>query len=343
MAKKTVADSLKTLGVTFGATWEEINQSYKDLIRVWHPDRFANDERLKKKAEDSSRELNLAMQTLRKEYDPNSKKPQNSEKAHEVRKDWFEQTQPKNTQQRTLRPDFRFTIRPLMVYEKWMVSLARVTLALMIGTLGAYFLQDLRKADYTTVLGGALTLVGINSTIKHSLLLLIQRPIITVDARGIRCLFSTPLSWRDVSRVWSLTASGQSALAIEYSSHYLERQSSLRKFFLKTKYLMRQAHLVLSCSGLDHHPNDVVRAIEAQHATGAMKMPLIQNTNQPRSFLWCQIISAACAVSILLRCIFNLETSVVELSVYILIFALCQGYVMTSRLMSGDKAAERGG
>lgn len=33
-----------------GASLEDVNQGYKDMVFVWHPDRFANHPRLQKKS-----------------------------------------------------------------------------------------------------------------------------------------------------------------------------------------------------------------------------------------------------------------------------------------------------
>ncbi|HMK74867.1 MAG TPA: DnaJ domain-containing protein, partial [Thermodesulfobacteriota bacterium] len=37
------------LGLTPEASEEEIKQAYRDLVNVWHPDRFPYNQRLKKK------------------------------------------------------------------------------------------------------------------------------------------------------------------------------------------------------------------------------------------------------------------------------------------------------
>jgi hypothetical protein len=47
-----------------GASLEEIRQAYRDQTKVWHPDRFSNDIRLQKKAEERLKEINLAYQRL---------------------------------------------------------------------------------------------------------------------------------------------------------------------------------------------------------------------------------------------------------------------------------------
>ena len=52
--------SLQTLGLTPHATTEEIEDTYHTLVKVWHPDRFAHDPRLRNDAEEKLKEINGA-------------------------------------------------------------------------------------------------------------------------------------------------------------------------------------------------------------------------------------------------------------------------------------------
>ncbi|HPA15937.1 MAG TPA: J domain-containing protein [Desulfobacterales bacterium] len=42
------------------ASLEEAKQAYKDIVNVWHPDRFSHSPRLKEKAEKKLKEINVA-------------------------------------------------------------------------------------------------------------------------------------------------------------------------------------------------------------------------------------------------------------------------------------------
>jgi len=47
------------------ASIDEVKQVYKDLVNIWHPDRFSTKPRLKQKAEKKLKEVNQAYETLK--------------------------------------------------------------------------------------------------------------------------------------------------------------------------------------------------------------------------------------------------------------------------------------
>jgi curved DNA-binding protein CbpA len=55
----------KTLGIEYDAPLSEVRRAYRDMVLVWHPDRFANNERLQKQATDKLVEINEAYRMLR--------------------------------------------------------------------------------------------------------------------------------------------------------------------------------------------------------------------------------------------------------------------------------------
>jgi curved DNA-binding protein CbpA len=46
------------------ASIDEAKQAYKDIVNVWHPDRFSHNDRLKEKAEKKLKDVNIAYETL---------------------------------------------------------------------------------------------------------------------------------------------------------------------------------------------------------------------------------------------------------------------------------------
>jgi hypothetical protein len=52
------------LGVRPGASARELKEAYRDLAKVWHPDRFSHDPRLQRKAQEKLKEINEAYERL---------------------------------------------------------------------------------------------------------------------------------------------------------------------------------------------------------------------------------------------------------------------------------------
>lgn len=57
-------EALDVLALRPGATASETKEAYRDLVKVWHPDRFGNDVRLREKAEIRLRLINEAYRLL---------------------------------------------------------------------------------------------------------------------------------------------------------------------------------------------------------------------------------------------------------------------------------------
>jgi len=62
---------LNTLGLEPGASREDVKKAYRDLSKVWHPDRFSEDPTLQRKAEEQLKAINDAYCELRS-YEPSA-------------------------------------------------------------------------------------------------------------------------------------------------------------------------------------------------------------------------------------------------------------------------------
>jgi DnaJ-domain-containing protein 1 len=63
-----ISRSIEVLGLKPGASQEEVTQAYRDLVNVWHPDRFVGNPRLQKKAEEKVKEINAAYEYIKSFY-----------------------------------------------------------------------------------------------------------------------------------------------------------------------------------------------------------------------------------------------------------------------------------
>ena len=55
----------KILGLKTGASEEDLKNAYRDLVQVWHPDRFTHNPSLQKRAEEQLKEINNAYEAIR--------------------------------------------------------------------------------------------------------------------------------------------------------------------------------------------------------------------------------------------------------------------------------------
>ena len=76
-----IEQSFEILELDRGASTDEIKQSYKDIVTVWHPDRFSNNPRLKQKAEEKLKEVNVAYDTLKSYLSSEQRMEPKQEKA----------------------------------------------------------------------------------------------------------------------------------------------------------------------------------------------------------------------------------------------------------------------
>ena len=67
---------LDILGLKSVTSPKELKQAYRDLVQIWHPDRFNNNPRLEQIAEEKLRDINIAYNQLLAYFDPNQSKLQ---------------------------------------------------------------------------------------------------------------------------------------------------------------------------------------------------------------------------------------------------------------------------
>jgi len=62
--QRALSECYQTLEVEPGASLEDIKQAYRQMARVWHPDRFPNDPKLQAKAQEKLKQINLAYEQI---------------------------------------------------------------------------------------------------------------------------------------------------------------------------------------------------------------------------------------------------------------------------------------
>ena len=75
--------SFEILEIGLDATEDEAKQAYKDLVSVWHPDRFSHNPRLRKKAEEKLKEANVAFETVKAFFAATGKRSEHRRKREQ--------------------------------------------------------------------------------------------------------------------------------------------------------------------------------------------------------------------------------------------------------------------
>ncbi|HET7711143.1 MAG TPA: J domain-containing protein [Thermoanaerobaculia bacterium] len=60
-----VEESYRLLDLEPGATDDEVKAAWRDLTKVWHPDRFEHDQDLRRKAQEKLKAINEAYESIR--------------------------------------------------------------------------------------------------------------------------------------------------------------------------------------------------------------------------------------------------------------------------------------
>ena len=81
--RKNFPQCREILGVSPTASPEEIRQVYHDLVKVWHPDRFAHDARLQQHAQEKLKEINEAYDFLTSSGSYTTGRPASSAKGYQ--------------------------------------------------------------------------------------------------------------------------------------------------------------------------------------------------------------------------------------------------------------------
>lgn len=68
----SVERALAVMELTPDASWEQIRQAYRELVKVWHPDRFPGDEKFKLRATRKMQEINTAYQVVQASFQSRS-------------------------------------------------------------------------------------------------------------------------------------------------------------------------------------------------------------------------------------------------------------------------------
>ncbi len=219
-------EHLRVLGLPNSATFEEARQSYRELIRVWYPDRFEQDPPLRKRAEEETKKLNQAWDAVK------------ALSRHVPSKDNF-QSAPESIKQKAPPPR-----EPIVVYPRFSTLVFLIICSLFFGVTGTLIvLVDRVHPIFLRAFLGGLSfifgLMGFGVTFDK---LVRRRPSLVINEAGIFATGAGVLEWDEVFEVKILDFSGDLFLGIVATTGFIKRQSWWRRIRLRTSRFTGGAH-----------------------------------------------------------------------------------------------------
>lgn len=326
------AHYLAILGLSLEATNQEIAMAYKDLIRVWHPDRFQHDKRLQLRAENETKKINDAVERLRKlpKETPAKKRttvptpirPKNTQQPHPTGGDSFS---------RARGPAYftppLFELAPLIIHQRPLASFGRLIIGLATLYISSYLIESMQEVPLQGACGILLGFSATNRLLWNLTLLCCRRPSIRVDNVSFFILGLGDLFWPDVQRVWAERSVQTMYLAVNFTTSYVERQPLLLRALYKLRSMVKRSHLLIPFRGLNSDPIQVVNAITLQHDTNNIIISRYPSVVQHLVF-WCNFISLLCPIMLIVRYVTQETLGPEDYLPYIGIFLLCRVYVI---------------
>jgi len=126
---KTQRDDLRRcfelLELSLDASTKEIKRQYRDLVNIWHPDRFSHSERLKEKAETKLTEINTAYEEVMA-YVESGRPAFTEEKSRDAG--------PSGPAYQEYRPNGQWVrAKPKSSFRKWFIILSLLSSVLSVG------------------------------------------------------------------------------------------------------------------------------------------------------------------------------------------------------------------
>jgi hypothetical protein len=289
-------ESLNILGILHSSTDDEIDQAYRDLMRVWHPDRFATDERLRRKAEEESKRINQAMEVVRayrtsgasssesrttsQDSQTNSKRSGQREAASTTTS-WSTRTATANASQ---------SIHPVVAYQRKSVSLLRCAAGGCALFVGYRSIVIFEQSTFEGAFASLVIFAAIYLFIRDAFLLISKLPILSATPRGLYVFGIGMLPWEQVHELQSLKRARGFYLGVTRREFHVAPRGVVRKITYNLRNKLLATHVVVPFAGLTAHPSKVASAAKAFIAradTSQMHHTEGQNGSAFLFVLWC--------------------------------------------------------
>lgn len=319
---------LQTLGLPPDATSEQITEAYKDLMKVWHPDRFQNDARLLAKAQTMTQEINHAVSELRKEAKNPRKQKRASSRQAPPRAPNFSQGADYNRKKQASdthsagheSSHFRFTLSPLIIKMRFQAGLIRA----LGGALGVYLVmlvllqRTLPPMEQAAII--ALGFFAVDTGIGNLILTLIPRAIIRVDSLGIQIFSRGRFNWIDIETVYPVITARTQTLHITLSDHHIQKCAVSQRLRLRLRRFFGRSHIQLGFSALRGSPVQVLDAMHLFQSNDQIDLQEFDPTKKPLR-VFCSFLSISTVLISLTHCLARGGLTPREFTAYFAVYA----------------------
>jgi hypothetical protein len=295
-----LTEHLRTLGLSPNTTLKEALAAHRDLVRVWHPDRFESDPKLRAKAQEQTVRLNLAIEGVRealKNPRPSSAPPR----------------RPSNTS--------HLTPPTLIIHQPTRTTIIQAIFGCAILCLGIFLVVHFSVRDSPqTALGLVLTGYGFSMLLFAFALLCFKTPIIAINRAFLHILGIPRIPIFQVRGANVLISQRGTSLTISCSPEYVRTLPVASRLSMRLRHLVRGYHFEFHSSIMDSHPTHV---IETLSAVAQLASPT--QAPSPKMWVWgihANTIATACLTVAVVRCLVTSEHHLIALIPYLLLFAL---------------------
>ena len=337
------SEYLQTLGLGPDATWDEVTLTYKDLMRVWHPDRFPSDERLRKKAEQESQRINHAMTELKKlGKEPPSKAKPRPEQRHQQNTASRPTTEQRTTgtsneshprgSENLSQSSFTHSIPPLTIRQKPFTSIIRAVCAIIVLYVAVGAIHEQPRIPFQAAFVASIAFAALDLGIRNILSFFILKPVVAVDRAGFLSLQTGRLGWLDFDRVWPALRGRSYCLCIAYSPDYLRKHSIVSRIWFYLRTCLGLSHVTIPFSGLTSDPMQVLHMMKLQRMHDCI---ILENQPPPRTAAMyiAHLTCIASAGIVILRCLAHPPLSALDYAPYLAIFAVAKCFEISAKML----------
>jgi hypothetical protein len=134
------------LGLKPGASEEDVKRAFRDLVQVWHPDRFSHNSSLQKKVEEKLKEINIAYEAVKTHIATPSRDAAQSRASKSTYENQYKRTQDTKSASPSPRPRKRAHVIRKSLGKKYF-NLILLFFILYAGGYGVFlYMQPVAKA-----------------------------------------------------------------------------------------------------------------------------------------------------------------------------------------------------